>query len=383
MLVTLLATIAFAALTLSPHAAASTPAVTLQRVPDHGIQPEAAVDRTGAVHLIYFKGNPKAGNLYYSRSRDGISFSAPIRVNSMPNTAIAVGNIRGGRIAVGPSGQVYVVWNGSSVAKAANGGRTPMLFSRLNAQGTAFEPERNLVHTAYGVNGGGGVAADNKGNVYVFWHAPIPGKRGEKFRRVWVTRSQDNGKTFAPEHIAFDKPTGACGCCSLDAATDEEGHVFVLFRSAKQIVHRDIYLLESKDHGTTFTGSDIAKWNVGYCVMSAEAFVNGPAGTFAAWESHKKVQFGRIDPATGQVPNAVTINQATDEKYPALAENQAGDLLVAWTDGMGWDRGGSLSWELVNRSGKAGGDPRVIPGVPAWSLIAAYPRKDGSFEILY
>lgn len=382
MIAALLSAIAFAALTLSPHGA-SAPKVTVQRVPSHGIQPEVAVDRTGTVHLIYFKGDPKAGNLYYSRSRDGIAFSAPIRVNSVPNTAIAVGNIRGGRIALGPSGRVYVVWNGSSAAQAANGGRTPMLFSRLNASRTAFEPERNLVHTAYGVDGGGGVAADAKGNVYVFWHAPVPGKRGEAFRRVWVTRSQDNGKTFAPEHIAFDKPTGACGCCSLDAATDPEGHVFVLFRSAKQIIHRDMYLLESKDHAKTFTGSDVAKWNIGYCAMSAEAFVNGPAGTFASWESHKKVQFGRIDATTGQIPNPITVGQANGEKYPALAENKAGDLLVAWTEGMGWNRGGSLSWELRNRTGKVTADPGGIKGVPAWSLIAAYPRKDGSFVILY
>ncbi|MGH9583399.1 MAG: sialidase family protein [Bryobacteraceae bacterium] len=382
MLAALLSAIAFAVLTLSPPTG-SIPAVTLQRVPDGGIQPEVAVDRAGTVHLIYFKGNPAAGDLFYSRSRDGVTFSAPIRVNSVAGTAIAVGNIRGGRIAIGKSGRVYVVWNGSRVAAAANGGRTPMLYTRLNAKGTAFEPERNLVHFAYGIDGGGAVAADAAGRVYVFWHAPIPGKKGEAFRRVWVTRSEDNGKTFTPERIAFDLPTGACGCCTLDAATDANGRVYVLFRSAYQIFHRDMYLLESRDHGATFTGSDVAKWNVGYCTMSAEAFANGPRGTFAAWESHKKVQFGRIDAADGRVPKAVTVSQAADQKYPALAENKAGDLLVAWTEGMGWKRGGSLSWRVFNRSGKTAGDPSEVKGVPAWSFIAAYPRRDGKFAILY
>lgn len=373
---------AFAALTFSIPAAA-TPNVTLQRVPDHGIQPEVAVDGSGMVHLIYFKGDPAAGNLFYSESRDGVHFSAPIRVNSVPDTAIAVGNIRGGRIAVGKGGRVFVVWNGSQVAAKANGGRNPMLFSRLDAQGTAFEPERNLIHTAYGINGGGAVAADEAGNVYVFWHAGIPGEQSEPYRRVWVARSNDNGKTFAPEHVAFDKPTGACGCCSLDAATDPKGNVYVLYREAYKIFHRDMYLLESRDHGATFTGSDVSKWDIGACTMSAEAFVNGPSGTFAAWESHNKVQFGRIDPAKGTISDPAYVSEAAGQKYPALAENKSGNLLVAWTEGMGWNRGGSLTWKVFNSSGKATGDPKVIPGVPAWSLIAAYPRKDGGFTILY
>jgi hypothetical protein len=378
----LLSALAFAALTLSP-APSHTPSVALQRVPDGGIEPEVAVDRAGTVHLIYFKGNPAAGDLFYSRSRDGITFSTPIRVNSEPGTAIAVGNIRGGRIAAGERGRVYVVWNGSRVAAAANGGRTPMLYARLNGQGTAFEPERNLIHSAYGIDGGGAVAADASGHVYVFWHAPIPGKKGEPFRRVWMTRSENNGKTFAPERIIFDQPTGACGCCSLDATTDPDGRVYVLFRSAKEIVDRDIYLLESSDHGATFTGSDIAKWNVGYCVMSSEAFASGPRGTFAAWESEKRVQFGRIDSSAARVADAADISQAADQKYPALAQNKAGDLLVAWTEGMGWNRGGSLAWRVLDPSGKAIGERGDIKGVPTWSLVAAYPRNDGQFAILY
>ena len=37
------------------------PAVRLLRVPNGGIQPQAAVDGKGTIHLIYFKGEPGAG----------------------------------------------------------------------------------------------------------------------------------------------------------------------------------------------------------------------------------------------------------------------------------------------------------------------------------
>src|SRR5579864_4015668 len=68
--------------------------VALVRVPDAGIQPQVAVDETGVVHLIYFKGDPGKGDLYYVRSRDGgTTFSAPLLVNSVRGSAVAIGNI--------------------------------------------------------------------------------------------------------------------------------------------------------------------------------------------------------------------------------------------------------------------------------------------------
>src|SRR6185503_6702150 len=88
--------------------------VTLARVPDAGIQPQVAVDTAGVVHMIYYKGDPGEGDLYYVRSRDvGATFSAPLAVNSGRGSAVAAGNIRGGHLAVGKNGRVHVAWNGS------------------------------------------------------------------------------------------------------------------------------------------------------------------------------------------------------------------------------------------------------------------------------
>lgn len=357
------------------------PAVELRRVPDGGIQPQVAVDSNGTVHLVYFKGDPAEGDLFYVRSKDGENFSAPIRVNSVAGTAVAVGNIRGARIAVGRNGNVFVVWNGSAKLGNPALGRSPMLFSRLDRSRSAFEPERNLIHAAYGIDGGGAVAADRQGRVYVFWHAPIPGQQGEQSRRVWMSRSDNDGDSFAPERIAWDRATGACGCCSLNAYADPAGRIFVLFRSATQMVHRDMYLLESTDHGLNFKGSDVSPWNVAYCVMSSEAFTADRTGTFAAWETQKEVHFGRVDIANASVADHVVSN-GTNEKYPSLALNRAGLLLVSWTENMGWKRGGSVHWQIFI-DGKAAGSPGEATGVPPWSLVASYARPDGTFVVMY
>lgn len=357
------------------------PTVELKRVPDNGIQPQVAVSSDGTIHLVYFKGDALGGNLFYTRSSDGQRFSKPIRVNSVEGTAIATGNIRGARIATGRHGAVYITWNGSSIATRANGGRTPMLYSRLNNAHTSFEPERNLIQSAYGIDGGGGIAADRDGRVFVFWHAPGPGSEGEQARRVWMTRSEDDGQTFHAERIAWNESTGACGCCSLNAVADQAGRLYVLFRSAHEMVHRDMYLLKSDDHGNTFTGSSISPWTVGYCVMSTEAFATGSDSVLAAWETEKRVHFGHIAKDGTKISDS-QVPTGNNQKYPSLVEKR-GFALVSWTEGMGWKRGGSLHWLLLDSFGKQIGEAGAADGVPTWSLVASYARSDGTFVLLY
>src|SRR5438045_1070573 len=87
--------------------------VTVIATPDGGIQPQAVVDAEGAIHLLYFKGDPAGGDLFHARigpGRDDVS--APIRVNSQPGSAVALGTIRGGQLALGRGGLVHVAWNG-------------------------------------------------------------------------------------------------------------------------------------------------------------------------------------------------------------------------------------------------------------------------------
>src|SRR6266700_3365170 len=87
--------------------------VQLIATPDDGIQPEAALDAKGIVHLIYFKRDPKGGDIFYVRREPGQNeFSKPLPVNTQPHTAMAMGTIRGAQLAVGKNGRVHVAWDG-------------------------------------------------------------------------------------------------------------------------------------------------------------------------------------------------------------------------------------------------------------------------------
>ncbi len=359
--------------------------VLLARVPDGGIQPQAAVDEHGTVHLVYFSGDPMAGDLFYAHSNDGgATFSKALSVNSTKGSAVAVGNIRGAHIAIGRSGRVHVAWNGSKNTLLGPQRTVPMLYTRLNDSGTAFEPERNVIRSEFGLDGGGAIAADRMGDVYVFWHAPERGTEGEGNRRVWVAHSQDDGYTFEPERPATQERTGACGCCGMAATADSTGGVFALYRSARDVFNRDMYLLRSGDRGFTFGMARIDEWKVGYCVMSSASFASAGGLTFAAWETRGQIHFGRVAAGADGVSRILAApGSASGCKHPVIAVDKDGRVLLAWTEDMGWKKGGSAAWQVFDSDGNLTDCSGHVDGVPAWSLIAAFARPRGGFTLLY
>jgi hypothetical protein len=377
---------------VSPGARASA-IVALARIPHGGIQPEVAADGRGVTHLLYFAGEPAAGNLFYVRSTtDASAFSEPIRVNSQDGSAIATGTIRGGRLAIGRDGRAHVGWNGSSAAlprglvnPAMGQPSAPFLYSRSNAAGTAFEPQRNLIHRGYALDGGGSVAADTRGSVYAAWHAfAAGGPDGEDRRGVWIARSADNGATFSEEQPAWQEPTGACGCCGLTIFAAPSNALFMLYRAATAKIHRDIYLLQSNDQGRSFRGSNVHPWEISTCAMTSASLAASASRVVGAWETAGQVYYGDVDTNTARIqqPTAAPGDGGT-RKHPRLALNAGGEMLLVWTEGTAWARGGSLAWQLFDAAGKPTAVKGQAPGVPAWSFAAPAARRDGSFVILY
>src|SRR5262249_21193740 len=160
-------------------------------------------------------------------------------------------------------------WNGHA-PKNGSYKEAPMWYTRLNDTGTAFEPERNVITSAGGLDGGGSVAADRTGNVVVVWHSAKPGDtNGESGRAVIVAEPNNDGRTFAPEQLASSNPTGACGCCGMRAFADTRGNLFALYRGATEMTNRDEILLMSRDHGIHFEAAYEHHWSISSCPMSS------------------------------------------------------------------------------------------------------------------
>ena len=370
-------------LLLATTALADSPRVKLVRTPDGGIQPQAAIDSKGVIHLIYYKGSASAGEIFYVRQAPGQEvFSEPMRVNSPKGSAMAAGTIRGAQMALGRNGRVHVAWNGPAPGEGEYM-KAPMLYTRLNDAGTAFEPERDVITEARGLDGGGSVAADGAGHVYVMWHAPKPGNtEGEAGRTVFVVRSSDDGKTFSREQDASPKPTGACGCCGMRAFADSQGNVFALYRAASEKVNRDETLLISRNHGESFEIATAHPWHIASCPMSSASLTEQKGSALAAWETDGQVYFASVNPKTMQVTKPAAPPGPTKGKHPVAVANGSGEMLLVWTEGTGWQRGGSLAWQLYDPGGKPGETGRA-DGVPIWGLASAVAKADGSFVIFY
>jgi hypothetical protein len=362
--------------------------VQLLKTPDGGIQPQAVIDKTGTVHLVYLKGEASAIDIFYTRLEPGArAFETAVRVNSQPGSAIAVGTIRGAHVALGRGGRVHVAWNGSNKAVPKNPfGSNPMLYTRSGPGGRGFEPQRNLMRRTSALDGGGTLAADLEGNVYIAWHGQSESSAGGEWgRRMWVARSSDDGASFSPEEPAFEEQTGACGCCGTRGLADSHGRVYILYRTAASAgTERDMYLLTSRDQGRHFEGQMIHPWKLSGCPMSSESLAEQGDRVLAAWQTKEEVYFGAIDPQSGKVSTPARPPGNASRNHPAVAGNRRGETILVWAEGTGWQKGGALAWQVFDQTGRATDQKgRVERGIPIWGLPTVVARPDGSFLIVH
>lgn len=166
----------------------------------------------------------------------------------------------------------------------------------------------------------------------------------------------------------------------------DKSRVFIAYRTASEMVDRDIHLLASNDYGRTFRLAAADPWKIGKCVMSTAAFARGPHGdVVAAWETKEQIRLGRVGTKELKAGDLLSApGRGENRKHPSIAVNAKGELLLAWTDGTGWAKGGSVEWQVFdqnsrpipNRAGRA-------DGLPAWGVPAAVALPDGSFALLF
>jgi hypothetical protein len=161
---------------------------------------------------------------------------------------------------------------------------------------------------------------------------------------------------------------------------DSQSVLRILYRSATANVHRDIYLLTSPRESRAFEGRKLDTWNVNACPMTSMDFAQAGEKIEGAWETGGQVFFENL---TTTNPSRISAPEGgKNHKHPRLAIAPNGETLLAWTEDTGWNRGGSLAWQLYDDSGKPQGKKCTVAGVPAWSFGAAV-AKPGGFLLLY
>jgi hypothetical protein len=118
--------------------------------------------------------------------------------------------------------------------------------------------------------------------------------------------------------------------------------------------------------------------------MSTMAFGEGPRGVVAAWETEEQIYFAGIKPGTTDFTAPQSLpGSGPVRKHPAVAVNGRGEIIVVWTEGAGWQKGGALAWQVFDKAGKPTEQKgRVDAGIPVWGLPTVVVT-DGGFTILH
>jgi hypothetical protein len=116
--------------------------------------------------------------------------------------------------------------------------------------------------------------------------------------------------------------------------------------------------------------------------MSSMDFAEGGGTLVCAWETGGQVYWTRISGERSGNPIAAP-GDGKGRKHPRLAVNGKGEVLFVWTEGTGWQKGGSLAYQVYDPTGRPTAETKQLPGIPTWSFASAVPRADNGFSILY
>ena len=128
----------------------------------------------------------------------------------------------------------------------------------------------------------------------------------------------------------------------------------------------------------------LAPWELNACPMSTDYLSEGGQRVLAAWEKAGEVYFNEVDPDSFTLSPAIAApGDGNNRKHPAVAANANGQMLLAWTEGTGWSKGGSLGWHLFDKAGTPTGVEGHAAGIPVWGLPSVFADHQGNFTIVY
>jgi len=303
---------------------------------DGQFNPFIVADNRGGFYLAYIDRSGDASNVMLRYSADGKEFSKPVRVNDQVGDA-TVRNENPPKIAVGKNGEVYVSWANERGRWKGN-----LRFARSTNGGKTFSPALSLNSDAAGEPMGHAfqsIAVDAKGKIFVAWIDERNKKQGDRGAEIWLSASEDGGKTFSPDRRIL---TDVCECCRTTLQIDSAGRLFLSYRTVPSTgpMNRDIIVARSEDGGKTFTSTNVSQdgWELNGCPVVGPSLSLDPGGLLTViWFIGEGKQPGLYFATSSDHGKSFSTRQLLDSeqrlaKHAHAVRFSNGKTLIAWDD---------------------------------------------------
>ncbi len=297
--------------------------------------------------------------IYFTGSRDaGKTWSKPVAVAE--EGKLSLGMRRGPRVAVTKDAIVVTAITGEK-GRGADG--DVMSWRSVDHGATWSAPTRVNDVAASAREGLHSLAAGGKNVLFATWL-----DLREKGTKLYGSASKDGGRTWSPNRLVYQSPSGSvCECCHPTAVVDSEGMIGVMFRNSLD-GNRDMYLVRSADGGATFGAAvklGSGSWKLNACPMDGGSLVLGPKdSSVSVWRRE----------------GSLYLSNGSDEallglgRQPVITRTLKGTF-IAWTEGKSirWKKVGA---ESVNTLPEEGSFVSIAPLPDGTVLLAG--ERDGT-----
>jgi hypothetical protein len=360
------------------------PRQRLTQTPGDSSNPRIVTDARGVAHMVFQDDTPGVSQIFYARSLDGESFSAPINISGSTDPSSKP------ELTVDAAGGVHVIWE----ARQSTG--SIIFYARSDDGGLSFTPRR-IVSNGVDIAFDAAIAAGPNNTVNLIWTGRQ--NAGREISSIFLARSTDGGQSFSTPkavqssletqqvffepaiatdiagviHIAssimlvkgrsFNVPTFTASLFylrSLDGGetfseplnivsdfnfTDSPYLVvgsnstllvlFAGFNNSLPFASREIYLARSFDNGISFSLNTLFFGNGDSSNVSASLDSSGDVSL--VWRDtqtrNSDIFMSRFSVSEQAFTGALNLSQNLGiSENPTIAADRSGNLLIAWED---------------------------------------------------
>jgi BNR repeat-like domain len=294
------------AVTISGKMDASTPAI--------------AADGNGKLHVAWSELSGKSPDVYYSSSKDGVTWSAPVDISNTPGASSDPD------IAIGPKGQIVVVW-----ADTTSGNDSPDIFATTSMDGKKWSVPLDISNSP-GKSSNAAVCLTPSGDIHVIW---VDTTADITAPDIFHSVSKDGGQTFSKSDDISNSPN-----VSADPAIacGPKGEVYATYTDIEPTgKDRDIWLTSTTDGKTWSKPADIS--NTPGLSSNPDIAADPKGNVYAVWEDTTSGQdspdiFLAVshDGAKTWDPLADVSKTPGKSTDPAVDVDKDGNVAVVWCD---------------------------------------------------